>query len=79
MKAGGPVESGIQRLHNKCLAVDLPNNLGILEVLRGFTEVFQKGCRETSVAHYYLRHFGLASGCQGNFTVLTFAVTNASR
>lgn len=28
MKAGGPVESGLQTCHNKYLAVNLPNNLG---------------------------------------------------
>lgn len=39
MKAGGPVESGIQACHNKYLAVNLPKNLGILEVLKGFTGV----------------------------------------
>ena len=35
MKAGGPAESGVQGLHNKCLAVDLPNNLGFQGVSEG--------------------------------------------
>ena len=32
MKAGGPVESGLQACHNKCLNVDVPNNRGFLAV-----------------------------------------------
>ena len=54
MKAGGPVESGLQACHNKCLAVNLPNNLGFQGGSEGFTGVF-KGFFKRALKQYIAR------------------------
>ena len=60
MKAGGPVESGLQTCHNKYLAVNLANNRGLQGVSEGFAGVFKKGLE---AVHYTYKQLGYA--CSG--------------
>ena len=65
MKAGGPVESGLQACHNKYLAVNLPNNLGFQGLSEGFTGVF-KGFFKRALKPYIARTYKqLGYACSG--------------
>lgn len=65
MKAGGPVESGLQAFHNKYLAVNLPNNLGFQGVSEGFAGVF-KGFLKRALKPYIAPTNSLATPAQAH-------------
>ena len=65
MKAGGPVESGLQTCHNKYLAVNLANNRGLQGVSEGFTGVF-KGFFKRALKPYIAPTNSLATPAQAH-------------
>ena len=65
MKAGGPVESGLQTCHNKYLAVNLANNRGLQGVSEGFAGVF-KGFLKRALKPYIAPTNSLATPAQAH-------------